>query len=87
MDETRPMLKKDEKAPTVPPFEGEETKDNPVEGEPTEEETPVSEQAEDKKPEVAEKFDDEVVTQKELNKVYARMKAAEDKAKTLLSSF
>ncbi len=80
--EKHPMLKKDEKKPTVPPFTGEETKENPEEVETSEEETTVSEQETEEKPEVAEeKYDDEVVTQKELNKVYARMKAAEEKAK------
>ena len=57
----------------------EETKENQVEGEPTEVETPVSEQeTEEKKPEVAE---EKMVTQKELDKVFARMKAAEKEAK------
>ena len=57
----------------------EETKENQVEGEPTEVETPVSEQEpEEKKPVVAE---EKMVTQKELDKIFARMKAAEEKAK------
>jgi len=58
---------------------GGENPENPEEGETSEEETPDSEQeTEEKKPEVVE---EKKVTQKELDKVYARMKLAEEKAK------
>lgn len=83
VEERHDMLKKDEPKPDAPPFEGEETKENPEEGETSESKAPVSEQeTEENKPEVAEKdYDDEIVTRKELNKLYARAKTAEEKAK------
>lgn len=75
------MIEKKEDTSKVLPFEkkAEETIDNPEEGETSEEETLVSEQeTEENKPEVVE---EKVVTQKELDKVYARMKSAEEDAK------
>lgn len=77
------FVKREEPSEVIPFAKGEETKENPGEGETPEEETPketpVSEQeTEEKKPEVAE---EKAVTQKELDKVYARMKTAEEKAK------
>ena len=79
-EETHPMLEKqeDKKEPLTLKKSGEETPQKPEEGEPSEEETPVSEQAEENKPEVAK---EEMVTKKELDKLYARTKKAEEEAK------
>ncbi len=58
----------------------EETIENPAEEETAEEETSDSEQeTEENKPEVTK--EEKVVTQKELDKLYARMKIAEERAK------
>jgi len=78
--ETHNMVeKKEEPKKEIPFAKTEETKENPEEVETPEEETTVSEQEpKEEKPEVVK---EEMVSKKELDKLYARMKSAEEEAK------